>query len=198
MSAVVPTPWPEVLRRACESTGTIVDTVHRDQLGDATPCTKWNIADLINHIIGAAEFFGDLGEQGSSPEDAEWPTYTDGDYATFFANQSRRLLAAFSEPGVMDRLMELPTGPSPGSLVIQVATGEIFVHGWDLAKAAGQELPSDRGVAEALWASEWPALSAAVRNEHPSVFAPEVPVADERPVIDRLVAFLGRNPDWVG
>jgi uncharacterized protein (TIGR03086 family) len=197
MSAVVPTPWAEILRRACESTGTIVDNVHRDQLDEATPCGKWNVADLINHIIGATEFFADLGEHGSSPEDAEWPTYTDGDYVTLFASQTRRLLDAFAAPGVMDRIMELPTGPSPGSLVIQVATGEIFVHGWDLGKAAGQPLPSDRRVAQALWASDWPGLSAAVRNEHPSVFAPEVPVAAERPVIDRLVAFLGRNPDWV-
>jgi uncharacterized protein (TIGR03086 family) len=197
MSAILPTPWVAILRCACESTETIVENTQRDQLGGATPCSKWTVADLINHVIGATEFFGDLAEHSMSPEDPEWPTYTDGDYMKLFAEQGRRLLDAFSESGVLDRTMKLPTGPSPGSLVIQVATGEIFVHGWDLSKATGQQFPPDRGVAEALWSSDWPAPSAAVRIEHPSVFAPEVSVAAGRPVMDRLVAFLGRGPDWI-
>jgi uncharacterized protein (TIGR03086 family) len=196
MQAMAPSSPLETLRWACESTEAIVGNVPRDQLAQPTPCSKWNVADLINHIVGATEYFGDLAERGASP-DGEAPRYTDGDYAQLFAEQSHRLLEAFSTPGAMDRTMELPTGPSPGSLVIQVATGEIFVHGWDLARATGQELPADRGVAVALWGSAWPALSVQVRDEHPSVFAPEVPVAADRSDIDRLVGFLGRDPDWV-
>jgi uncharacterized protein (TIGR03086 family) len=196
LASIAPSSPLEILRWACESTAAIVGNVPRDQLTEPTPCRKWDVGDLINHIIGATEFFGDLAERGASP-DGDVPTYTDGDYVTLFAGQTRRLLEAFSTPGAMDRTMELPTGPSPGSLVIQVATGEIFVHGWDLARATGQDLPADHGVAEALWASTWPALSARVRDEHPSVFAPEVRVATGRSDIDRLVAFLGRDPDWV-
>jgi uncharacterized protein (TIGR03086 family) len=179
------------------STETVVRNVHRDELAKPTPCRDWTVADLINHIVGATQFFADLAEAGSSPDDEEWPTYTDGDYATLFTDQIRRLLDGFSTPTAMERVMELPTGPSPGSLVIQVATGEIFVHGWDLAHATGQQLPADRGVADWLWASSWPALSAAVRDEHPSIFAPEIPVAEDRPTVDRLVGFLGRDPGWV-
>jgi hypothetical protein len=74
----------------------------------------------------------------------------------------------------------------------------IFVHGWDLARATGQSLPEDPGVAAWLWGSSWPALSDEVRNEHPSIFAPEIPIAAERPTLDRLLGFLGRDPDWVG
>jgi uncharacterized protein (TIGR03086 family) len=195
MPAIAPSSPLEILRWACASTEAIVGNVPRDELTLPTPCRKWNVADLINHIIGATEFFGDLAERGSSP-DGEAPTYTDGDYGQVFTGQTHRLLQAFFTPGAMDRTMQLPTGPSPGSLVIQVATGEMFVHGWDLARATGQEMPLDRGVAVALWASAWPALSARVRDEHPSVFAPEVPVAADRSAVDRLVGFLGRDPDW--
>ncbi|HEY6470697.1 MAG TPA: TIGR03086 family metal-binding protein [Candidatus Dormibacteraeota bacterium] len=196
MTAIAPASPLEVLRWACTSTRSIVDNVPRDELDATTPCGDWKVSDLIDHIVGAADFFGDLAERGESPEDREWPTPTDGDYAKVFAEQASRLLRAFATPEAMERVMELPTGPSPGSLVIQVATGEIFVHGWDLARATGQAMPHDPGVAEALWVSPWPALSAAVRAEHPSVFAPEVEVAAVRPAIDRLVAFLGRDPDW--
>jgi uncharacterized protein (TIGR03086 family) len=98
----------------------------------------------------------------------------------------------------MERIMALPTGPAPGSRCIQVATGEIFVHGWDLAKAAGQPMPPGAGVADALLSSDWMQLCAEVRNGDPPVFAAEIDVAHEAPTIDRLAAFLGREPSWSG
>jgi uncharacterized protein (TIGR03086 family) len=198
MPAVDPTSPLETLRWACESTETIVRNVGRDELAKPTPCSEWTVADLINHIVGATQYFGDLAESGDSPDDEEWPVYTDGDYATLFTEQARRLLDGFSTPTAMERVMQLPTAPSPGSLVIQVATGEIFVHGWDLARATGQQLPADPGVAECLWASSWPALSDQVRNEHPSIFAPALPIAAGRPTLDQLLGFLGRDPEWTG
>jgi uncharacterized protein (TIGR03086 family) len=196
MPAVDPTSPLENLRWACESTRTIVGNVGRDELAKPTPCRDWTVADLINHIVGATQFFADLAASGASPDDEEWPTYTDGEYAAMFIEQTRRLLDGFSTPTAMERVMQLPTSPSPGSLVIQVATGEIFVHGWDLVRATNQQLPADPGVAEWLWASSWPALSDQVRNEHPSIFAPAIPIAAGRPTLDRLLGFLGRDPDW--
>ena len=94
--------------------------------------------------------------------------------------------------------MQLPTGPAPGSQCIQVAVGEIFVHGWDLATATGQQMAPDQGVAEAVLGTEWPSMCADVRNAHPSIFAPEIPVPNDAPAMDRLVGFLGRDPSWTG
>lgn len=198
MPPVDPNSPLENLRWACKSTATIVGNVRRDELAQPTPCRDWTVADLINHIVGATQYFADLAENGASPDDEEWPAYTDGEYVKHFAVQTRRLLDGFSSPTAMERVMQLPTSPSPGSLVIQVATGEIFVHGWDLARATGQSLPEDPGVAAWLWGSSWPALSDDVRKEHPSVFAPKIPIAAGRPTLDRLLGFLGRDPDWVG
>jgi uncharacterized protein (TIGR03086 family) len=98
----------------------------------------------------------------------------------------------------MEQIMVLPTGPAPGSRCIEVATGEIFVHGWDLARSTGRDLPPDRGVADALLSSQWPALCVEVRNADPSLFAAEIDVSRQGPAIDRLVGFLGRDPNWSG
>jgi uncharacterized protein (TIGR03086 family) len=198
MSPIGQTSPVELLDRACASTRGILNNVPREQLASATPCRDWPVHDLIDHIVRATDFFADLGEWGSSPEEREWPSYADGDFVRSFGEQARRLLTAFSTPGAMERVMVLPTGPAPGSRCIQVATGEIFIHGWDLAKATGQALPPDQEVARALLSSEWPSMSAAVRDEHPSVFAPEIPVAADRLAVDRLVGFLGRDPSWSG
>ncbi len=188
----------ELLTRACASTRSIVENVPREQLALSTPCHDWHVHDLIDHIVGATDFFADIAELGSSPEDREWPSYADGDFIRSFGEQARRVVTAFSAPGAMEQTMVLPTGPAPGSRCIQVATGEIFVHGWDLAKSTGQDMPPDRGVADALLSSEWSSMCADVRNADPSVFAPEIPAPREGPAIDRLVGFLGRDPSWSG
>ncbi len=82
MPAGDPTSPLENLRWACASTATIVGNVRRDELAQPTPCRDWTVADLINHIVGATQYFGDLAESGASPDDEEWPAYTDGDYVT--------------------------------------------------------------------------------------------------------------------
>jgi len=189
-------PPAEILTQACESTRSILGNVTRGQLSLPTPCDDWPVHDLIDHIVGATRFFADIAEAEPPAEGEEWPSYADTDFAAAFSQQADRAIAAFSAQGAMERIMDLPTGPAPGSRCIQVATGEIFVHGWDLAKATGQPMPPGSAVADALLASDWMQLCAEVRNGDPSVFAAEINLRGEAPAIDRLAAFLGREPGW--
>ena len=186
----------KVLTRACSSTGSILDHVTPGQLALPTPCSNWPARELINHIVGATRFFADLAEWGSSPEGQDWPNYADADFAASFGEQSRRTVAAFSAPGTMERTMVTPAGPMPGWQCIQVATEEIFVHGWDLAQATGQAVP-DGGVADALLSSEWlMSLCDQVRHDGTAPYAAVIDVPSEAPAADRLAGFLGRDPSW--
>ena len=38
--------------RAITSTAAIVKMVRPDQAGASTPCTEWEVRDLLNHVIG--------------------------------------------------------------------------------------------------------------------------------------------------
>ncbi|MBV9794296.1 MAG: TIGR03086 family protein [Actinobacteria bacterium] len=187
----------EVLEQACVSTGAVFSQVGADQLDRTTPCAQWRVRELIDHIIGAVGFFGDLAEWGTSPAGRDWPAWSAAGASAVFDEEARRMVAAFSSPGAMTRIMGLPTGPSSGAEVIEVATGEIFVHGWDLARAVGQPLPPDPGVAAALLASGWPARCDQVRSGDPAPIAPARPVAATAPPLDRLLAHLGRDPNWL-
>jgi uncharacterized protein (TIGR03086 family) len=188
------------LRRACELTRSILAAVSADQLELATPCQDWRVSDLIDHIVGAAGFFADVAELGASPGDREWPRYRNGDFVASFDAHARRILAAFEAPGALDRTVLLPTGPTPGARCMEVIAGEMFVHGWDLARATGQAVPQPAGQDVAGWllASHWPALCAEVRAADGSVFAPARRVPADAPAVDRLAAFLGRDPGWPG
>ena len=189
--------WPELLVRACASTRSVLARVTEEQMALPTPCTEWAVRDLVTHIVGAMQFFADLAELGASPEDEEWPDYTGGDFLGTFDRQVERATAAFAAPGAMDKTMALPTGPSPGSLTVQVAIGEMFVHAWDLAAASGAATATlDDGVAEALLLSDWMVLCVQARAADPTVFAPEIEPPDGASAASCLAAFLGRDPAW--
>ena len=71
-----------------------------------------------------------------------------------------------------------------------IALTEMVMHGWDLARATGQRMSSDEGMAETM-------LTAAKANIRPearqSAFGPEQPAPSEAPPLDQLAAFLGRK-----
>jgi uncharacterized protein (TIGR03086 family) len=188
----------EILTQACESTRIILGNVASEQLALPTPCDEWPVRDLIDHIVAATRFFADIAGAETAAEGEDLPRYADTDFVTAFGQQARRAIAAFSAPAAMERIMALPTGPAPGSRCIQVATGEIFIHGWDLARATGQPMPPGADIADALLSSDWMQLCEEVRKGDPPVIAAEIDVRDDAPAVDRLAAFLGREPSWSG
>ena len=195
--------WPGLLARACASTRNVLAAVSEDQLAAPTPCADWTVHDLIVHIVDGMNFWADLAESGEMPDYRSWPEYSGSDFAGDFEGHATRAVAGFSAPGMMDKPMVLPTGPAPGSLAVQVATGEIFVHGWDLATAVRGKAAGDRpapvmddGVAATLLLSDWLVLCVQVRGADPAVFAPEIEPPDDAPAADRLAAFLGRDLAW--
>ena len=185
----------EQLGQALASTRAILARVQRDQLNLATPCASWDVRSLINHFVGTARW---AAAAVGGAEEETGLDYAAADYLASYDEHIKIALAAFEADGVLDRPVQLAFGEFPGAYVLGIATTDQFVHGWDLARATGHSLPEDPGVAAWLWGSSWPALSDDVRNEHPSVFAPEIPIAAGRPTLDRLLGFLGRDPDWVG
>jgi uncharacterized protein (TIGR03086 family) len=184
------------LRRACGMADRLLSGVGTEQLADRTPCSDWTVQELMEHVVGGADFLVDVAELGASPDDREWPDYVQEDLAPAFQRQAERLVAVFGAEGAMTKPMRLPSGETSGAIAIQVAIGELCVHSWDPAKATGQAF-SDDGTADALQASDWPALCEIVRADSSVPFAAVIPSDGDVPKIDQLVAFLGRDPHFV-
>ena len=68
---------------------------------------------------------------------------------------------------------------------------ELVMHGWDLAKATGQQLPADDALMGELLTGMRQSLPAQARQSN---FGPELEPPAGAPGIDRLAAFLGRQP----
>jgi uncharacterized protein (TIGR03086 family) len=88
--------------------------------------------------------------------------------------------------------MRLPFGTLPGAAALAMYTGEITTHTWDLAVATGRPPVWDDDVVSGALAAVGRGLPA---ERGPGIpFAPPVPVPDDAPVIDRLLAWQGRDP----
>jgi uncharacterized protein (TIGR03086 family) len=83
----------------------------------------------------------------------------------------------------------------PGAVAAMVATDELVVHGWDLARATGQEYRPDPAALRSALAF----LTETARGpeeERAAIFGPVVPVPGDAPLLDRAIGLSGRDPRW--
>jgi uncharacterized protein (TIGR03086 family) len=185
----------EQLADALDATGLLVANVHDEQWSDPTPCTEWNVQQLVNHmIIGNLLFAGILsGRPGTSADVAK--AHLTSPLADrpveAYRESADAVLTAFRRPGVLDEQFVVPFGPVPGIVAAHLRITEVLVHGWDLARATGQSTDFPDDIVE-----QELAFSRAKVGEIPpgrTPFAPEQPVAQDAAPIDRLAACLGRT-----
>lgn len=178
------------LDQAITSTRAVLAAVSSDQLAADTPCTAWNVSDLINHIVGAQYFFesGVLGQPPAGEVD-----YAAGDFVAAFDEASARCAAAFAADGAMEKMLTLPFGQMPGAAFAGLAATDTFAHGWDLAKATGQNTDLAPELAAQLLAGAKMSIQPAFRSEEGTVFGLEQTAPAGASNADELAAFLGRT-----
>jgi uncharacterized protein (TIGR03086 family) len=186
----------EAFDRAIASTAGVVKGVRADQLTAPTPCTEWNVGELLNHIVGTL-WLGEGLLADRAPRHAMAPgelpaaDLLGGDPAAAYAEAAAAALAAAGDGDALTRAHVTPLGEMPGPVLAEFTTLDILVHGWDLAKATGQNAELDGGLAGHVLAYAEQAITDETRG---SRIGPAVAVAADATVTDRLVAFLGRHP----
>ena len=165
----------------------IVARIKADQWELPTPCDGVDVRAMVNHLVVGNLAFVTL-VTGTEPPVRDADHLGDDPFFSFRASADL-LAAALRTPGVDAQTYELPFGLVPGSALAGIRITEFLGHGWDLARATGQppvfpEQVAARGLAEAR---------KQLSSRSPGPFAPEQPVPDDAPPIDRLAAFLGRS-----
>lgn len=188
------------LERALRVARATLAEVRPGQYGDPTPCASWNVEQLITHLVGATYWFADTVETGVAPtgehDQSESVADIAGDPLGAFDAGAARAVTAFSAPGALDRMVELPFGAMPAGVFLALAVNDVFTHAWDLAKATGQATDLDPDLAGELLGIVRMAIGPEFRGPDGSgaPFGPEVPASPAAPLADQLAAFLGRTP----
>ena len=153
-----------------------------DQLDARTPCDEWDVRTLLNHMLDTQRYFlGAAKGEDTSPPGPTPPDLLSSDPVSDFLSTREDMMRAYGEQGVIEK-----TGPALG-----IAFSDQLLHGWDLAKATGQDATMPDGLAEASYEMIHGAFTDEQRQ---GVFKPEVSVGEDASPQERLLAYTGRTP----
>jgi uncharacterized protein (TIGR03086 family) len=178
--------------RALDATRTVVAGTRQEQLDDPTPCSEWSVRDLLNHMVGGCLAWAS-GARGK-PRKFDEEDHTGHDYAAAFEEASRSALDAFRQPGAMDHTFKMSWGDTPGSMALGLAVADAAVHGWDLARATGQTIEIEDDVANDVFGMTTQMMEPLGSFPRGASFGEPLRVPDDAPIVDRMVAYLGRHP----
>ena len=180
-----------------------VNAVSLDDLDRPTPCAGWNLATLLMHMTVQHRGFAAAARGGTDLGVWEPATVADAvasDPVGTYAAAADDVLSAFEAEGVLETTFALPEfGPDatfPGAMAIGFHFVDYVVHGWDVARTIGAayELPKD--VIDAVLPIAFAVPDGEFRAEEGSPFRRAVAVDDGAGDMERLLAHLGRSPDW--
>src|SRR5262245_24780250 len=162
----------------------VLAQVEDDDLARSTPCADWTVTDLIRHVTAGNVWV--VGLAGGQPV-----LLPDQRVAAHPAS-SAEAQGVFDADDGLTRTYNHPIGPMPGSLFATIRAGDAYAHAWDLATAIGADTDLDPELGEAIFDATSPLLGDGLRGEG-KPFGAEQPCATDRPIADRIAAFLGRS-----
>jgi uncharacterized protein (TIGR03086 family) len=188
----MPVDHAELHQRAVEEFGGRVKAVADDQWELPTPCSDWNVRQLVNHLVyenrwtvplmgGATiaevgdRYEGDL--LGDRPK-AAWD------------DASEQAVRAVQADGALDRVVELSMGPTPAREYVSQLYADHLIHAWDLARAIGADERLDPGLVDAC-ATWFVAMEPHYRAAGAIAARPQTPPGADAQTV--LLAAFGRT-----
>jgi uncharacterized protein (TIGR03086 family) len=179
----------ERIEKATGHTSTIVHGVKDGQLGDQTPCSEFDVRALLNHMIGGLDMLNIAASGGKAtrPEGDQFGAEPGKDYD----ERRARLLETLRSGDVVSNNWEMPFGSMPGQMMAGIAFVEHVTHGWDLAKATGQDTTIPEHLVDEALGVVTP-MDQMWRM--PGVCGPKIEIPDSASKTDQFAGFMGRQP----
>lgn len=191
----------------------VVEAVRDDQLHDATPCTEYDVRQLMAHVsvvldkvIGFATDHRDVyaghglsADEEASSAEAVARQVVDGHTGAERAAELRQRVARardlWGDDALLDTPIQLGWGPIlPGRVVSGIYVMESLAHSWDLATVTGQSAEAPPAVAEVGLLAATQALPPEMPRgiEYGVPFGPAVEPASDAGPTERLANWTGR------
>ncbi len=160
-----------------------------------TPCTEWDVRQLVNHVVGEDRWTRPLVEGFTI---AEVGDALDGDLLGEEPKIAARAAADEAVAAVEVRLPDAGTvhlsyGQESIVEYLWQLTADHLIHTWDLAAATGQDRALDPGLVDAI--GTWFAEREPMYRTGGAIGARPDSATGGTPSDDLLIAF-GRDPAW--
>ena len=153
-----------------------------------TPCEGWVARDVVRHLVewipGFFESNAGLELPAGPPVDDDpvgaWEVLSDG------------IQAALDDPAIASREFEMQMGRYTfEDAVATFCIGDVLVHTWDLARAAGLDETIDAGEVHRMYEGMEPIDELLRKSGH---YGARIAVPDDADEQTKLIAFTGRRP----
>lgn len=182
---------PSALPTVLDDVEALIRGIRPDQLGAPTPCAKFTVKDLCNHLVGGGHMFAGALRGGSAEGiDGPMPDLVGDDVVGAWKGARDDFDAACAEPGVRERMVTLPFATLPADVALSIAALDLLVHSWDLSRATGQPFTPNPELVEAATAFAPMIIAPEMRDG--DTFAAEVTPPEGADALTRLIAFTGR------
>jgi uncharacterized protein (TIGR03086 family) len=178
----------------------LIEGVPDELLGAPTPCLDYTLGDLVDHVRRFTLAFTAAAKKdtagmtsGRAPGDA---SSLGDDWRTRIPRDLAALAEAWRDPAAWTGMTMAGGIDLPGELAGLIALDELVVHGWDVARASGQDFDQDRESLEAVHAFVKQFSGPGQEEAREGMFGPEVAVSEDAPLLDRLIGLTGRDPNW--
>ncbi|MEU9638967.1 TIGR03086 family metal-binding protein [Streptomyces tendae] len=176
----------------------LADGVRDDRLADPTPCPDLAVRNLLGHLTGLAVAFRDAARKDLGPTTDTSPEASVPDVGPGWREELARVLGeladAWREPDAWTGMTRAGGIDLPGAVAGAVVADELVIHGWDLARATGQEYVPDPAALQAAYGLL--AAAAEESDRDAGMFGTVVPVPADAPLLERAVGLSGRDPGW--
>jgi uncharacterized protein (TIGR03086 family) len=184
---------PEMAAAAAEA-ARVVNAVPAE-LDGSTPCGDWDLRTLLNHTILWTSYSAERRAHGESvaEELMSKDFAAEPGFRQDYEAQLGRAVQAWSDPSAWEGDIGVMGDATPAADVAAMLIMEMALHGWDVAKATGQDYTCDEAVAQAL--IQTVEAQAELFRKYQG-FADAVTVAADASTFDRALALSGRDPQW--
>ena len=175
----------------------VAANVTDDQLASPTPCEGRTVGQLAQHLAGLTLAFRAAADKelgpltDTNPDAGGWPDAEPG-WREALAERVPALVTAWRNPEAWEGMTRAGGVDLPGQVGGLVALDEIVLHGWDLARATGQDYDCDDATAEACMAF----VGGFDAGGTPGLFGPAVQVGPDASAFEQVLARSGRDPRW--
>ncbi|RZU52481.1 uncharacterized protein (TIGR03086 family) [Krasilnikovia cinnamomea] len=161
-----------------------------DDLTAPTPCDGWSVGDLLDHLMTVTGAYVRAARKQPDPDAPTQPSaaHLPAQWRSRLPVLLEELATAWKDPAawVGTALSGGVTTAAPA--VAAAAMNELTTHGWDLARATGQDFAADPRSLEALVGFLDP--------DRPVVTPPTTDLEDEPTLLAKVVELTGRDPHW--
>ena len=164
--------------------GGVAAGITPDQLDAPTPCARFTVRGVLEHMVSGATVFAAAFRGEEAPE----PDLSDP--LASFGPAMGNLMDAIHAAGALERTVPTPGGDARGEDFAQFVVLDGLVHGYDLATATGQAYDPEPELVEIVTRFAEQALAGLRDGE--TFKEPTNPPADSTP-IEGLAALTGRT-----